>query len=440
MSKARIGLICSMSPELHDVWGEEVRAPAREMFAEAQRRLEGFGVEVIAPAEFTTSVRQAREHGRMLRHAGIHVLVVYVARWSYGTSVVETALECDVPVVVWTGTDIAAVGIVGASVVRGSLDEAGITNCLVYGDFDDAEALQELEVRCLGAAAGSSLRGQIYGLMGSRSLGMLTAAVDANQWRRQFGVEVESWDQSEIIDLAQKMPDAEVDSHLAWSHEVFGSIQVKDKVMRAALKMYLASRRIIAERGFDFVSVRCLPETPVLFTTFCYTIALLNDTSDADGDKDAICCSCESDSNGALTMQILKHLGGAPIMFGDVRTIRLVEGEIWISNCGSQATTLAKGPQAGALGGARLPGVRMEAGRRRAAGRQPPGPRHAGAHHTAGRRPRHADHQRRVHGRAAREAAGNALGLFTARLRQAGCRPAGCGPRTAQQPPQPGVW
>ena len=168
MSKARIGLICSMSPELHDVWGEEVRAPAREMFAEAQRRLEHFGVEVIAPAEFTTSVRQAREHGRMLRHAGIHVLVVYVARWSYGTSVVETALECDVPVVVWTGTDIAAVGIVGASVVRGSLDEAGITNCLVYGDFDDAEALQELEVRCLGAAAGSSLRGQIYGLMGSR--------------------------------------------------------------------------------------------------------------------------------------------------------------------------------------------------------------------------------------------------------------------------------
>ncbi|MCY3947320.1 MAG: hypothetical protein OXF44_13675 [Anaerolineaceae bacterium] len=342
MKAARIGLICSMSPELHDVWGEEVRGPARETFSEARQILEGFGVEVIAPEGFTTSLQQARAHGRMLRNADIHVLVVYVARWSYGTSVVETALECEVPVVVWTNTDIAAVGIVGASVVRGSLDEAGVTNCLVYGDFDDPVALQELEVRCLGAAAGSRLRGQVYGLMGSRSLGMLTAAVDANQWRRQFGVEIESWDQSEIIDLAQKMPDEEVEAHLAWSHEVFGSIQVKDEVMRAAMKMYLASRRLIAERGFDFVSVRCLPETPVLFTTFCYTIALLNDSSDADGDKEAICCSCESDSNGALTMQILKHLGGAPVMFGDVRTIRLVEGEIWISNCGSQATTLAK--------------------------------------------------------------------------------------------------
>ena len=40
-------------------------------------------------------------------------------------------------------------------------------------------------------------------------------------------------------------------------------------------------------------------------------------------------------------MQILKHLGGAPVMFGDVRAVRVGEGEVWISNCGSQATTLA---------------------------------------------------------------------------------------------------
>jgi L-fucose isomerase len=115
--------------------------------------------------------------------------------------------------------------------------------------------------------------------------------------------------------------------------------------MAAALKMYLVSRKIIAEQGFDFVSVRCLPETPEIFTTFCYTIALLNDTNDADGDKEAICTACESDSNGALTMQILKHIGGPPVMFADVRTIRLQEGELWLSNCGSQATLLADSRQ-----------------------------------------------------------------------------------------------
>ena len=194
--------------------------------------------------------------------------------------------------------------------VRGSLDEAGIQNSLVYGDFDDPVCLQELKVRVLGAAAGIHLRGQLYGLMGSRSLGMYTAAVDANQWRRQFGLEVESWDQLEVIEKAREMPDQAVEDHLSWVRGEFGSIQVKDEVMRAAIKMYLASKQNIGDRGFDFVSVRCLPETPSTFTTFCYAIALLNDTNDAEGKKEAICCSCESDSNGALTMQILKHLGG----------------------------------------------------------------------------------------------------------------------------------
>jgi L-fucose/D-arabinose isomerase len=336
-----VGLLCTMSPELHDVWGEEVRAPSFEQFAEARRVLESFGARVVDPGEFTTSYDKAAEHGRLLRSLGATVLVVFVARWSYGTSAVAAAAECGVPVIIWSGTDVKQVGLVGASVCRGSLDEAGITNCLVYGDFDDPDAIRDLEIRCKGAAAGTRLRGQKYGLMGSRSLGMLTASIDANQWRRNFGIEVESWDQLEVIEKAKALPDSLVEQHVQWTYQEFGSIQVKPDVLRAGIKIYIAAKEIIGRNGFDFVSVRCLPETPEIFTTFCYAIALLNDTSDAEGEKEAVCCSCESDSNGALTMQILKHLGGAPVMFGDVRTVRLQDGEVWISNCGSQATLLA---------------------------------------------------------------------------------------------------
>jgi L-fucose isomerase len=68
---------------------------------------------------------------------------------------------------------------------------------------------------------------------------------------------------------------------------------------------------------------------------------LLNDTSDADGEKEAVCTACESDSNGALTMQILKHIAGPPALFGDVRSVNLEENQVWISNCGSQPTQFA---------------------------------------------------------------------------------------------------
>jgi L-fucose isomerase len=269
------------------------------------------------------------------------VLVAYVGLWSYGSALVAAASECGVPTVVWTDTDVQYVGIVGASVCRGSLDEAGLTNCLVYGDIGDPVAQQDLWVRCLGASAATRLRGLTYGLMGSRCLGMYTAAIDPNQWRRQFGLEVESWDQLEVVERAKAMPESVAEAHVAWTKREFGRVLVSDEVLNAAIRLYLVCKQIIAERGFDLVSVRCLPETPSTLTTFCYAIALLNDTSDADGPKQAVCTACESDSNGALSMQVLKHLAGAPVLFGDVRHVDLEKNEVWISNCGSQATQLA---------------------------------------------------------------------------------------------------
>jgi L-fucose isomerase len=277
----------------------------------------------------------------LLREQGIHVLVLYVGMWSYGSTAVAAASAAGVPAVVLTDTDVQYVGIVGASVCRGSLEEAGLANSLVYGELDDPIVAQELAVRCLGAAAGTRLQGLTYGLMGSTSLGMYTSAIDATQWRRKFGIEVESWDQLEVVERAKALPDSAVDHHLDWSRRVFGEIGVREEVMRAALKLYAVSKQIVSERGFDMVSVRCLPEMPGTYTTFCYTISLLNDTSDAEGGKDATICACESDSNGALTMQVLKHLAGAPVLMADVRTVNLDSRQVWISNCGSSATQLA---------------------------------------------------------------------------------------------------
>ena len=336
-----IGLLSLLSPELHDVWGEPVRAPARDRLAQARAVLESLGARVVDPGELTTSRRVAARHGRLLREKGAQVLVLYVGTWSYGSAAVAAASECGVPAIVWTGTQVQHGGIIGASVCRGSLDEAGLINSMVYGEADDPVVRRELEVRCLGEAAGTRLRGQTYGLMGSVSLGMYTAAIDPNQWHRQFGLKVESWDQLEVVEKARALPDSAVDDHLRWTRETFGGIAVSDEVMRAALKLYTASTEIIAREGFDFVSVRCLPEMPSSYTTFCYTIALLNDASDAQGEKEAICCACESDSNGALTMQILKHLAGPPVLMADVRTVNLDQGQVWLSNCGSSATQLA---------------------------------------------------------------------------------------------------
>ena len=49
------------------------------------------------------------------------------------------------------------------------------------------------------ASAVNRLRGKTYGLFGGRSMGMYTAVPALDQWRREFGVDIEHIDQWEIV-------------------------------------------------------------------------------------------------------------------------------------------------------------------------------------------------------------------------------------------------
>ena len=54
----------------------------------------------------------------------------------------------------------------------------------------------------------SGLNGQKYGMIGGRSLGMYSATVSMQDWQKKFGIDVEHVDQSEIVRLADTIPQA----------------------------------------------------------------------------------------------------------------------------------------------------------------------------------------------------------------------------------------
>jgi L-fucose isomerase len=105
--------------------------------------------------------------------------------------------------------------------------------------------------------------------------------------------------------------------------------------------MYLALQNLIKEKGYDFIAVKCLPHLPPVHTTFCLAHALLNDTSDAAGEKESYVCACEADINGALTMQMLKNVSGQTTMFADFLRFEEEERMVTLCNCGSQPTDMA---------------------------------------------------------------------------------------------------
>ena len=339
--KTKVGLIVTMS--LDETWPESFVKRVEGYLPKSREAIRKLGFEVFDCGDIARTPEKMTEHGEELRSKGVHVLVIYVGTWTYSSTAIMAAMKADVPVIVWADSSIQTFGIVGGSIVRGALDEVGIKNYLVYGDFEDKRLLNELKTLISGIAGATKLRGMIYGEGGSRCMGMYTARIDPSEWMKRFGVDVDGFEQVDVIKRSEKYSDEEAIKFLKWMKEEFGGVEPKNEVMIAQIKLYFALREIIKEKNYDFVSVKCLPEMPSCFTTFCVAHALLNDSSnDGFGECCSMVSACEADANGALTMQILNNITGSTTMFTDVLYYDYDENMVRMCNCGSQPTDFAK--------------------------------------------------------------------------------------------------
>jgi L-fucose isomerase len=107
------------------------------------------------------------------------------------------------------------------------------------------------------------------------------------------------------------------------------------------VRSYLATRNLVKRYGLDFVGVKCQPELSDGYATQCIAHMLSNGQLDADGEKAITVHACESDADGALTMQILHLLsGGKPAALLDIRWFD-VHQQCWtLANCGAVPAAL----------------------------------------------------------------------------------------------------
>ena len=336
----KVGLITTMSPD--STWPEVVVKKVRKDHKKAAEALLSLGFDVIkANEDISRTKSDMQKHGAVLREKGIEVLVLYVGTWTYSNLAVDLATITDVPVLVWTNSGSGNVGIVGGAIARGALDEVGISVKLVHADFDDKTALEKIRIWCAGASGATRLRGTTMGVGGSRCMGMYTAHVDPSEIRQKFGMDIDGWDEIAVISRADQVPEKDVIQFHNWMKETFGKIEAKKEAVRAQIGMYLSLKELIREKGYDCIAVKCLPHLPPIHTTFCLAHALLNDGSDAYGEKEPFVCGCEADVNGTLTMQMMKNVSGKTTMFADFLRYEEEENLVTLCNCGSQPTDMA---------------------------------------------------------------------------------------------------
>jgi L-fucose isomerase len=312
------------------------------------RALEATGfIEVIQGREVIGISETAGREGRRLAERGAALTICNYAIWCYPHLTAVATNFAPGPYLMFCNLHPSKCGMVGMMAAAGTLDQLGRKYAKVWGDIADPEVLRRVVGFVRAAAAVSRLKGQTMGVFGGRPLGMYTAIANQDQWQQLFGVDVEHCEQYEIMRRAPSVPQETVTRARLYlerlSNVPYNGRNLTPEIFERQIRTYYALKDIIAERGFDFIGIKSIGDLTDYWCTVDLAEAFLNDPYDWDGPKEPVVAATEADMDGALTMQLFKHLteGKEAVLFADVRHYDWDRGVWFFSNSGTHATWFA---------------------------------------------------------------------------------------------------
>jgi L-fucose isomerase len=317
---------------------------------QAEERVAGVlaerGHEVVRAEEVVGSNDVAVGQARRLAAVRPDLVIVSIPVWAFPHFTMLAAREVPGPLLLFSTVDPKYPGMVGMLAAAGGLDQIGRRHARAWGDAGDAEVADRLDSQARAAAAARALEGTTFGRVGGRPMGMYTAVSNTDQWLARFGVDVEEIDQWELVRRSEEVNGARARAAREWLERHSAGVhydgkQLTPELLERQIRSYHVMRELIEERNLDFSGIKGQPELTDNFATMDVTEAFLNDPYDWEGPKESHVCATEADMDGALTMQLLKGLTGAPVLFADVRHYHAELG-IWdLCNSGQHATWYA---------------------------------------------------------------------------------------------------
>lgn len=345
MGKIRVGLLSFSDgrPSVHQTLADYIAGQE----ARLRQALEATGqVEVLLPPSGAVcSNRLASVCAREIKAQLPDAMVFNVPVFAYPNFCVVTESILQLPVLVISNVNGGLPGLGGLQAACNFLRQCGYACKKVWGDISEPAVLDGCMSFLRAAYAANQLRGQVFGLIGGRSIGMGSGSASPDLWQRVFGVDVDHTDQSEILHRAGLVDEERVERAFTWLSECaqvrYDGEKLTPESLREQLRCYYATKSVCEEKNYSFIGVKCHDELSAHACTQCLSAAFFNDPYDWDGPKEPCVFSCEADCDGGLTMQILKLITGMPAAFADFRYYNREEDLLYLCNCGAMATWFA---------------------------------------------------------------------------------------------------
>lgn len=347
MRKFKVGLLTMSDGRPH--LNELQKKMNMDYQEDIRRRLTETGlVEVVGGTAPVNSNAAAKEEALRLKQAGVEMTIFNYAIWCYPQYTAVAANFAPGPYLLFCNIHPSECGMVGMMAASGTLDQLERVHERVWGSILEDEVRDKVMSFIKASCAVNRLKGLTYGNFGGRPMGMYTTVASLSQWQRMFGIDVENVEQYEIMTEAEKVDQDKVTNARKWLEERVGNIAYNDtsltpEKLELQIRSYYALRKIIEERNLDFIGIKAQGDLTEWYVTVDIAEAFLNDPYDWDGPHEPIVASTESDMDGALTMQIFKHITGMPVLFADVRHYEKSVDCWFFGNSGTHATYYAGG-------------------------------------------------------------------------------------------------
>ena len=334
---AKIGFI------VYGVHKDGLLDPSGQPFIDAglvdrsMKALESKGLSLVAHDTVIASKKEAKEALLKFKHdESIDCLVLFSGTWVWAAHLVAAVRDfigSGKPVLIWTHPGSQGWRPVGGFVLHGALLEVGIPHAFVYGASDDDAQISKITAFAKAAALKNMLNMSTIGVFGGRGMGQTCGVADPSQWMRVFGVDIDSYDTTELLETAKSITEAELVEGKVRLLKSFSHLPEMDESAKRSISLYLALKKLVAKYGFDFYTIQSFPGLGDDYCATCFAQSMMLD--------DGVPTSTLSDFNTAMTVFLLMKLSESPVYYGDLQHVDRALKEVKIIGDGAVPPSLA---------------------------------------------------------------------------------------------------
>ena len=322
---------------------------AQDQFERSCAMLRSVDADFVCPDEMLLTLDKLRS---FLDGLNPDLIVFQNLTFANAAMMSEVLRRCSCPVLLWTlrepvidGGRLRLNSLTGAYSAANTLaafDGRAFNWC--FGAPEEDSVIAAVKSTVEAAKIKKAMRGLTMSAIGHTPQGFGFGRALDSELMNTFGVELESIEARELIEMAKSYTEEECAEHLRETENcTCGLDRTPETNRKDHARLLKAYRDYVRTHHIGALASRCWPD---FFTSFgtpvCTVLSMLND--------EGVAAACEADLYGALSMWMGRQLSGEAVFFGDPVSLDEKENTLTFWHCGMAPCSLARKDTGAAVG------------------------------------------------------------------------------------------